>query len=319
MSVLSISDVEHLLVCPRCHASLAKGDEDYRCSNPECRYGGAGGFPRAAAWPVLVDFEVSLLNRDEVLRLHGGSPIHRHAATGTLRTLRQLVLGTNRVAKRNLTRFLGSLPRGSSRPIVLVVGGGSEGEGMRALYEDESVEVLGFDIYGSDLTQFIADAHRIPLRSGSVQGVLVQAVLEHVLDPSQVVAEIHRVLTEDGVVYAETPFMQQVHEGPYDFTRFTESGHRYLFRHFEVIDSGAVAGPGTQLLWSMDHLVRSLFRSKVAGNACRAALFWLRFLDRLCDTRYTIDAASGVYFLGRKADEAITPQQMIGYYGGAQR
>jgi len=58
--------------------------------------------------------------------------------------------------------------------------------------------------------------------------MLVQAGLEHVRDLWQVVAEIHRVLKDDGLVYAETPFMQQVHEGPYDFTRFTESGHRYL-------------------------------------------------------------------------------------------
>ena len=45
----------------------------------------------------------------------------------------------------------------------------------------------------------------------------------------------------DGVVYAETPFLQAVHEGPWDFTRFTESGHRWLFRAFERLDSGVVA------------------------------------------------------------------------------
>ena len=37
--------------------------------------------------------------------------------------------------------------------------------------------------------------------------MLVQAGLEHVRDPWQVVAEIHRVLKDDGLVYAETPFM----------------------------------------------------------------------------------------------------------------
>ena len=36
-----------------------------------------------------------------------------------------------------------------------------------------------------------------------------------------------------GIVYAETPFMQQVHEGAYDFTRYTVLGHRYLFKKFK--------------------------------------------------------------------------------------
>ena len=56
--------------------------------------------------------------------------------------------------------------------------------------------------------------------------VIIQAVLEHVMYPNKVVSEIYRVLKNDGLIYSETPFMQQVHEGPYDFSRFTESGHR---------------------------------------------------------------------------------------------
>ena len=69
----------------------------------------------------------------------------------------------------------------------------------------------------------IADAHYIPFRDGSFQGVLIQAVLEHVIEPEKVVGEIHRVLAKDGVVYSEI-FMQQVHEGAFDITRFSISG-----------------------------------------------------------------------------------------------
>jgi hypothetical protein len=82
--------------------------------------------------------------------------------------------------------------------------------------------------------------------------------LEHVLDPSAVVAEIHRVLKPDGYVYAETPFMQQVHERAYDFSRFTRSGHRWLFRQFDEIDAGPITGPATAFLWSMRYLLRAL-------------------------------------------------------------
>ena len=116
---------------------------------------------------------------------------------------------------------------------------------------------------------------------------------------------------------AETPFLQQVHEGAYDFTRFTESGHRWLFRTFDAIDSGVVLGPGSQLLWSIEHVVRGTFRSVTAGVLVKMLLFWLRYFDALIPERYASDAASAVYFLGRKSETAIQPRDMIAYYKGA--
>ena len=178
--------------------------------------------------------------------------------------------------------------------------------------------MIGFDIYGSPITQFIADAHQIPLRNESVDAVVVQAVLEHVLDPWQVAREIHRVLKPNGLVYSEVPFMQQGHEGAYDFTRFTESGHRYVFRHFTRINSGVVAGPGTQLIWSIDHLGRSLFRSRSVGRLLRLLFLWLRFFDRICSPKFAVDDASAVFFLGRKSAHELTPKEIVAHYQGAQ-
>jgi SAM-dependent methyltransferase len=169
------------------------------------------------------------------------------------------------------------------------------------------------------VTQFVADAHQIPLADGSVDAVVVQAVLEHVLDPVAVVREIHRVLRPDGLVYAETPFLQQVHAGPYDFVRYTSSGHRYLFRAFAEIDAGPVAGPGTQLLWSLDHAVRGVLRSELAGKLTRAPLFWLRYLDRLVPTAFGMDNASAYFFLGRRSETELQPSEMVDYYRGAQQ
>jgi SAM-dependent methyltransferase len=206
----------------------------------------------------------------------------------------------------------------SERPVVLVIGGGVIGAGVGDLYAAEDIDMLAFDVYRSPVTQFMADAHRIPLADQSIDGVLIQAVLEHVLEPQVVVEQIHRVLRLGGVVYAETPFLQQVHEGPYDFTRFTDSGHRYLFRDFERIDSGTVAGPGTQLTWSIDYFFRALFRSRMAGVVARLAVSWLAHLDRYLNARYSIDGASCVYFLGRKSNSRISTQDIIDYYQGTQ-
>jgi ubiquinone/menaquinone biosynthesis C-methylase UbiE len=218
---------------------------------------------------------------------------------------------------RNIDR-LRSLLSGSS-PLVLVIGGGTIGNGAEALYSDPRMRLIAFDVYGSPVTQFIADAHQIPLADASVDAVVVQAVLEHVLDPRRVVDEIHRVLRPEGIVYAETPFLQQVHAGPYDFNRYTCSGHRYLFRSFGEIDAGAVAGPGTQVLWSVDHLVRALTRSELAGKFARVPFFWLRYFDRLVPTTFAMDDASAYYFLGRRGDSELTPHEIVDYYRGAQR
>ena len=102
------------------------------------------------------------------------------------------------------------------------------------------IEVHSIDIYASPTVDLICDAHYLPLEGEYYDAVWIQAVLEHVVQPELVVHEIHRVLKPDGIVYAETPFMQQVNEGAYDFTRYTVLGHRYLFKKFSLIDRGAM-------------------------------------------------------------------------------
>ena len=123
--------------------------------------------------------------------------------------------------------FLGQLKEDNKRPRILVIGG-ARGSGADELYEDISIDLVGTDIYPSTNTKIVADGHQLPFIDASFDGVWIQAVLEHVLDPPIVAAEIYRVLKPGGLVYADTPFMQQVHEGAYDFTRYTVSGHRWL-------------------------------------------------------------------------------------------
>jgi SAM-dependent methyltransferase len=267
---------------------------------------------------VLVDFEKSVLTQGGITKSSGASPIERPRSP--LRdTVRNVLYGRNRVAEKNVSRLLSLLKASTPTPRILVVGGGAIGSGVEALYEDPAVQLIGFDIYGSATTQFIADGHGVPLRAESVDAVVVQAVLEHVLDPWRVAEEIYRVLKPGGLVYAETPFMQQVHEGPYDFTRFTESGHRHLFNRFDLIEAGAVAGPAVTLLWSIDYFGRGLFRSKKAGSVLKVLFFWVRFLDQVIPEAYAVDGASGVFFLGRKSEGEITPREAVRHYRGAQR
>lgn len=320
MALVDLPAVAQLLRCPRCSQRLLgiEGDATVRCAAADCALGGAG-FPVVGRWPALVDFADSVLDAETVLAAREAVPETVRPRSDRIPAgLRSALLKPpNRVAERNIACLLSLLSE--PYPLVMVVGGATVGNGVAALYSDPRVRVIGFDIHPSPNTQFIADAHKIPVADHSVDAVLVQAVLEHVLDPPRVVAELRRVLKPGGIVYAETPFLQQVHAGPHDFTRYTASGHRYLFRAFAEVDAGPVAGPGTQLLWSVDHLVRGLARSRVAGVAARAAFFWLRYLDRLVGARFAMDDASAYYFLGRASGAELSPDDILAYYRGAQR
>jgi len=304
--------IRALLRCPRCGALLA-GDPPTRCSDPSCALSTHGAFPTVGDQAALIDFVDSIIDRDALVESSGASPVRR--ARGGLRTqVGRVVHGGNAQAARHASRLLAWLRERGESARLLVVGSGSIGNGADSLYEAGDVHMCGFDIYASTHTDFVADAHRIPLADESFDAVWIQAVLEHVIEPQRVVAEIARVLRADGVVYAETPFMQQVHEGAYDFTRFTESGHRWLFRDFECLDSGVVLGPGTAFWWSLRYTLRALFRSHALAEMLSLPFFWLRFLDGLTSGVYASDAASGVYFFGRKGGGGIGSKDLVRFY-----
>jgi SAM-dependent methyltransferase len=268
--------------------------------------------------PILVNFESSILDEEETRSSAARSTVERRSYTGLGLAIKRLVSPEKNATKANVSALM-DLLRGLPAPRrVLIVGGGTVGQGMQPLYDSPDIEIVAFDIYATPLVQFVADAHEIPLPDSAFDAVVIQAVLEHVLQPAQVVSEISRVLKPRGIVYAETPFMQQVHEGAYDFTRFTESGHRYLFRNFELVSSGASGGPGLQFIWSVDYLVRSIFRSRKAGKIAKLAFFWVQYLDHLIPSSFAVDGASGVYFLGRKAANAAGPKDIVAHYKGAQ-
>lgn len=267
-------------------------------------------------YPILIDFEKSVIKREHIKLL--SSVIERRSYSGLLSIAKHLASSPKTATVENVERILKLLLDGKENARVLIVGGGSIGQGMDPFYSDPRIELVSFDIYASPFVQFVADAHSIPLPENYFDAVIIQAVLEHVLLPDMVVSEIYRVLKRNGIVYAETPFLQHVHEGAYDFTRFTESGHRYLFKKFGLIESGASAGAGTQLLWSLDNFTRGILRSRKLGKTIKLLFFWLKYCDRIIPTPYNIDSASGVFFLGKKQDSEISVEEIISHYKGAQ-
>jgi capsular exopolysaccharide synthesis family protein len=285
---------------------------------------GSRRYPVVDGVPVLIDDDRSLFSAAEVAASASRAPPRPGVLRSVARALTPATTSNHGAAAR-LQRFAQLVRDGASqRPArVLVVGGGGLGAGMDVLASDGGVELWETDVYLSPRVVVACDGHRLPFADGTFDGAVAQAVLEHVLEPQTVVDEIHRVLAPAGVVYAETPFMQQVHEGTFDFTRFTDLGHRRLFRRFDEIERGVAVGPGSALLWASRYLARSLPRRPgpavlVLDRLATLALFWLRFLDRLlADRPGACDAASGLYFVGRRRDDAVGDRAIVAGYRGA--
>ena len=311
--------IQQRLCCPICLTELELRREGLQCLNFECNV----LFPVKNGIPILIDEKASLFAIEELV-----NPPQTDADSSLANRLKQIILkrfipslGQNIKGRKNYQRLAELLLSHSRNPKVLVVGGASFGNGMEALVSHPTIELVESDIVFGDRANLICDAHSLPFADNSFDAVIVQAVLEHVVDPWRCVEEIHRVLKADGLVYAETPFMQQVHMGCYDFTRFTHLGHRRLFRKFEEIDSGAACGPGMALAWSYEYFLLSFATSTLVRRFIelfvRLTAFPLKYLDYLLiDRKGSFDAASAYYFLGRKSEKILSDRELIQLYRG---
>jgi uncharacterized protein YbaR (Trm112 family)/SAM-dependent methyltransferase len=313
---LSIA-LQNLLCCPVCKEKIEFQNEHFVCTNAKCQ----SIFPVINDIPVLINEKISLFSFDDFLN-------HRNTTLNLRESkIRKLFIhfvpriSCNIKAKQNYRKFAELLLKQSKVPRVLVLGCRDLGEGIESLLEYSSIEMVYTDVSFGSNTQVIVDAHDIPFEKNAFDGVIIQAVLEHVVDPYRCVEEIHRVLKDTGIVYAETPFMQPVHERQYDFTRFTHLGHRRLFRKFEEIDSGPVCGSGTALAFSYKYFLRSFIQSNrlryAVGTFAHITSFWLKYFDYFfINTPGTFDAAAGYFFLGRKSDKVLPDKELIKLYMG---
>ncbi len=85
-------------------------------------------------------------------------------------------------------------------------------------------------------TDYICDLRNIPVPDNSFDRILFNQVMEHVPDPRAVLVELHRVLKPGGRIFCSAPLCYEEHEQPYDFYRYTQFGHKYLFNEakFEI-------------------------------------------------------------------------------------
>lgn len=314
-----------ILCCPVCNGNIQLNESKifFICLSESCNT----KFPIYNGIPCILNQENSIFCNEDFAKEK--DTFFKLTESKFLKTLKNAfpVLSLNVSTKANYNNFAKQLLNGDTsgkKKKVLVLGGSVIGKGMSEILANypDSIEFIETDVSFGPRTMLICDGHNLPFKENTFDGIIVQAVLEHVLDPYICVSELYRVMKMDGIVYAETPFMQQVHGRQFDFTRFTHLGHRRLFRHFEELESGVVCGPGMALAWSYKYFLISFSNNrsirKVLDGFARLTSFYLKYFDYyLIKKKGALDAASGYYFMGKKTGKILNDKELISLYKGA--
>jgi SAM-dependent methyltransferase len=297
--MLGLERTRSICVCPACHSSLAWSADGGSCTGCATAYRLESGIPI-----LLPPHEPAL-----------ASPVERHAtAPFGLRSIsrRILRLEPRYTYKSPRTRFLSKAFASSFPPGALVLNVGSGAT-------DYGAAILNLDVAPGAGVDVVALAERLPLADSSCDGIVLEAVLEHVSDADTTLAEARRVLTPGGRVYVDVPFMQGYHEAPDDYRRFTRSGlHSELRRHrFEIEDGGVSVGPGSALAWVASEYLALLvsWRSSQAFLHARKLtpflVGWIRRTDRWLDRHPDSHViASGVWAIGRKSSADMAQDRL---------
>ncbi len=178
------------------------------------------------------------------------------------------------------------------------------GAGLRDLSSPVDGELVNQDIPHSlhnGNIHIYSPIHDIPVADGHFDGVICNAVLEHVANPVEVVREIHRVLKPGGYLYLVVPFLQPEHLDPTDFQRYTKDGLRKLVTDegFEVVKLEGVHSVYTTLAWIVESWLQS--HDSLSYRLMRLIFYpILRYKTRTSRT-YVDSIASAYRVLARKA------------------
>lgn len=150
---------------------------------------------------------------------------------------------------------------------------------------------FGLDVEPGVNVMFVADAHHLPIADGSVDGVIMLSVLEHLHDPIRAVDQAARVLKRGGVYFSYAPFYHPYHASPHDYFRFTEEGYRYLLRDFSRVE---ILSGGNYIAVLNDVVSHAFGGSRIGRAMARVFIeLPLSFLFRALDSGQPHDLAVG--------------------------
>ena len=114
----------------------------------------------------------------------------------------------------------------------------------------------------------VADAASTPFADNCADLVIATGLLEHVEDENALISEIFRILKPAGIAHIEVPFLQQYHNDPVDYRRYTLPGIVTFAQGFgfTVINSGVHIGPSVTILTLLTYYISLVFEGKTMVN-----------------------------------------------------
>lgn len=109
-------------------------------------------------------------------------------------------------------------------------------------YFDKCSLYVALDIANQKTIDVKGDAHKMPLKDGCFEIVLLSGVLEHTHTPQIVIEETTRVLKTKGYMIISVPQCAYRHGSPLDFYRYTEWGVRHLVRDLDIVKFESIGG-----------------------------------------------------------------------------
>jgi SAM-dependent methyltransferase len=110
---------------------------------------------------------------------------------------------------------------------ALVLDAGAGNAPYRKLFRRARYESADFKRYRAGQT-YVCDLTAIPVEAARFDAVICTQVLEHVPDPSAVLAELRRILRPGGTLWLSAPLFYAEHQQPFDFYRYTQFAFRRL-------------------------------------------------------------------------------------------
>ena len=147
------------------------------------------------------------------------------------------------------------------------------GAGSRDISELVEGELFSQDIFEAPHIDYVSPLDQIPVENGFFDTIICNAVLEHVENPEEVLAEFARVCKPGGTLYLCVPFLQPEHLDPTDYQRYTIDGLKREVERagFAVEEAGPVHSVYTTLGWIMRDWLGP--KRTIGARAMKAVVF----------------------------------------------
>lgn len=152
-------------------------------------------------------------------------------------------------------RFADMLPAGS-----LVLDAGAGEQPYRELFGHTQYESADFERVDKPYAKstYVCDLTAIPVEMARFDAVICNQVLAHLPRPIIMLKEVNRILKPGGHVIFTMPLFYEETEAPFDFYRYTQFAHRYMFKEagFEI----------NQLEWMEGYFGTVAYQLEMAGR-----------------------------------------------------